>query len=272
MKRKGYTISCYGIPMHEKVKQKVEYYQLDKPVYYIFDGIQFDFISFSSIFNCILVFKSCSFNNKLNFICADKVVLENNTYNSWINKYNRDGSFLRGEIKELILQNDNLINHFKDVDNNQDFGIDIITDRLTIMNFTIAALNEGQIYIKAKEANFMDSTLEAPEMYLDLDNIAYANSLLKSSQGIMIENKSWNCDLDMGFYNVDSPYVVYNGIEIVNKENEQQKQNKDNLVEARKTLVSFFNNLQNKCNQKVVMQCLRKEADKPISKVLKNKN
>lgn len=81
-RRKSYAISCYGIPTQERVKQKVEYYQLDKPVYYIFDGIQFDFISFSSAFNSIMVFRNCTFNNKIRFIQADKVVLENNTYNS----------------------------------------------------------------------------------------------------------------------------------------------------------------------------------------------
>lgn len=268
-RRKGYTIFCNGIPIYEKMKQKIKYYQLDKPVYYIFDGIQVDFMSFSSIFNSTLVFKNCTFNHKLSFISTDKVILQNNTYNSWTKNSIRQGDFLSGEIKELIVQNDYLANQFKGVDNSQDFGVDITTDRLTMMNSTIVAENEGQIYIKAKEAYFMDSTIEAPEMYLDLDNIAYINSLLKSSKGIMIENENCNCDLDMGFYKVDSPYVVYNGMEIINKEKEEQKQNEENLTEVKIPLVQLFTNLQNKCNQEIVTQYLRKEAEQPISRVLK---
>lgn len=138
-----------------------------------------------------------------------------------------------------------------------------------MMNSTIVAENEGQIYIKAKEANFMDSSLEAPEMYLDLDTISYANSLIKSSKGIMIENENCNCDLDMGFYKVDSPYVIYNGMEIINKEKEEQNQTEENLTKARISLVQLFTNLRNKCSQEIVTQYLRKGADQPISRILK---
>lgn len=269
IKRKGHTIFCNGIPMHEKEQQKIKYYHLDKPVYYIFDGIELDFINLSSIFNSTLVFKNCTFNSKIRFIQADKVVLENNTYKSWLKNSNRQGDFLSAEIQELIIQNDHLVNQLKCADNSQDFGVNITTDRLTIMNSTITAENKGQIYIKSKEANFMDSTLEAPGMYLDLDTISYANSLLKSSKGIIIENENGNCDLEMGFYKVDSPYVVYNGIEIINKEREEQKQNEENLIEARIPLVQLFTNLQNKCNPEMVMHYMTKEAEEPVSRILK---
>lgn len=266
---KGLTITCYGMPTNEKCKQSVEYYKLEKPVYYIFDGIEFNNVSFTSVFNNVLVFRNCTFNSRVNFVDVNKVVLENNTYISTEKDEYRPGSFLNGDIEELVIQNDNIKNHFKCLGIETDFGVNIKAKRLTILDSTISAENEGQIYIKAQEANFMDSTLEAFEIYLDLDTIAYADSLLKSNQGIMIDNKNCNCDLEMGFYHVEAPYVVYNGVEIIKEEKEEQEKEQDNLVEARIPLVQFFTNLQNKGNQKIVMQYLKTESDQPISRVLK---
>ena len=266
---KGLTITCYGMPTNEKCKQSVEYYKLEKPVYYIFDGIEFNNVSFTSVFNNVLVFRNCTFNSRVNFVDVNKVVLENNTYVSMEKDEYRPGSFLNGDIEELVIQNDNIKNHFKCLGIETDFGVNIKAKRLTILDSTISAENEGQIYIKAQEANFMDSTLEASEMYLDLDTITYAESLLKSSQGIIIENKNCNCDVEMGFYHVDAPYVVYNGIEMINEEKKNQEQNQSCLQEARIPLVQVFTNLQNKCNQNIVMQYLKKENDQPISRVLK---
>ncbi len=266
---KGLTITCYGMPTNEKCKQSVEYYKLEKPVYYIFDGIEFNNVSFTSVFNNVLVFRNCTFNSRVNFVDVNKVVLENNTYISTEKDEYRPGSFLNGDIEELVIQNDNIKNHFKCLGIETDFGVNIKAKRLTILDSTISAENEGQIYIKAQEANFMDSTLEASEMYLDLDTITYAESLLKSSQGIIIENKNCNCDVEMGFYHVDAPYVVYNGIEMINEEKKNQEQNQSCLQEARIPLVQVFTNLQNKCNQNIVMQYLKKENDQPISRVLK---
>lgn len=263
------TIRCWGVNrMYEDAKQEADYYQLDKPVYYIFDGIRFYDTKFDSSYNNIMIFRNCIFNGEICFSYVNKVILENNTYNSCLKKSNHQGDFLKGTIEELIIQNDHLVNQFKSLDNSQDFGINLTTDKLIIMNSTMVAENEGQIYIKAKEANFMDSILEAPEMYLDLDTITYANSLLKSSKGIIIENRNRNRDC-LKFYKVDSPYVFYNGMEIINKEREERKQTKENLTKARIPLVQLFTNLQNKSNQEIVEQYLREEADQPISRVLK---
>lgn len=266
---KGPTITCYGMPTNEKCKQSVEYYKLEKPVYYIFDGFEFNNVSFLSVFNSVLIFKNCTFNSRVNFVDVNKVVLENNTYVSTEKDKYRPGSFLSGDIEELVIQNDTLVNNFKCRSIETDFGVNLKTKRFTILESTIVAENEGQIYIQAQEANFMDATLEAFEIYLDLDTIAYADSLLKSNQGIMIDNKNCNCDLEMGFYHVEAPYVVYNGVEIIKEEKEEQEKEQDNLVEARIPLVQFFTNLQNKGNQKIVMQYLKTESDQPISRVLK---
>lgn len=269
IKRKGNTIFCYGMPPYEKVKQEIEDFKLNKPVYYIFDGIEFNLERFLSLFNSIMIFKNCTFNNNLYFSDAVKVVLENNTYRSWTKNSFRSGEFLSGSVHELIIRNERLVNSYEYGKNNSDFGIDITTDRFTIIDSTICAENEGQINIKAKETYFMGSVIESPEIYLDSGKIVYKNSLMKSTKGIIIENENKNCDLNTGFYHVESPYVVYNGVEIINKEKEEQEKNQDNLVEARKPLVQFLNNLQNKCNQEIVMQYLKEEANQLISRILK---
>ena len=123
-------------------------------------------------------------------------------------------AFLRGKVKNLEIKNENFINQYelkKYGENN--FGINIEVDNLKIENSTICAENHGQINIKSKKTIIWKSKISAPEIYLDSDSIVFDNSLLKAT-GIIIENKNCDCDTEVGFYNTDSPYVVYNGTEI----------------------------------------------------------
>lgn len=267
-KRVFYELHCDGMnTVYDKSRELVDYYKLNKPVYYIFDGIYFDtVVSIASSFSNI-IFKNCTFNSRITIFFANTIILENNRYNSWTNFKDYGNAFLYGTIKNLTIKNEQFMNHnfnAKFFDNN--FGINIEADKVNIDSSAIYASNHGQINIKAKETKVCNSRLHAPEIYLDLDSITFDESSLLKADGIIIENKNCDFDIEMILPNIDSPYVVYNGTEMLTNYVKDE-----GLKEKRLTLVKTLTNVINKCNQSTLVKSastLVKSAS--INKYFKN--
>ncbi len=83
-KRAYYELHCNGMnTVYDKSRELVDYFKLNKPVYYIFDGICFDtVVNLSSIFSNI-IFRNCTFNTGIQISFADTITLENNRYICW---------------------------------------------------------------------------------------------------------------------------------------------------------------------------------------------
>ncbi len=259
-KKVFYELHCYGMnTVYDKSRALVDYFKLNKPVYYIFDGIYFDtVVNIASTFSTI-IFRNCTFNNGIRIFFANTIILEDNKYNCWTNFKCYGNAFLWGKVKNLEIKNENFINQYelkKYVETN--FGINIEVDNLKIDNSTVCADNHGQINIKAKETKIWKTNISATEIYLDSDSIAFGRSLLKAENGIIIENKNCECDTEVGFYNVDSPYTIYNSTEIITN---YVAFKDEELKEKRLTLVKVLINVVNKCNQNALVKStsMRKE-------------
>lgn len=252
-KKAFYELHCNGMnTVYDKSRALVDYFKLNKPVYYIFDGIHFDtVVNIASTFSNI-IFRNCTFNTGIRIFFADTITLEDNKYNCWTNIKDYGNAFLWGKIKNLEIKNENFINQLELKKYGQNnFGINIEVDNLKIDNSTICAKSYGQINVKAKKTNVLNSNISAPEIYLDSDSIVFGRSLLKAENGIIIENKNCDCDIEVGFYNVDSPYTIYNGTEIVT-DYESFKEKK--IKEKRLALVNVLTNVINKCNQNTLVK------------------
>lgn len=252
-KKAFYELHCDGMNIaYDKSRKLVDYFKLNKPVYYIFDGIHFDtVVNIASTFSNI-IFKNCTFNTGIRIFFADTITLENNKYNCWTNFKDYGNAFLWGKVKNLEIKNENFINQSelkKYGENN--FGINIEADKLNIDNSTICAESYGQINIKAKETDIWKTNISAPEIYLDSDSIAFGKSLLKADNGVIIENKNCECDTEVGFYNVDSPYTIYNGAEIIT---DYEAFKEEEIREKRLALVKVLTNVINKCNQNTLVK------------------
>ncbi len=216
-----YQLNLFGMNnKNEEIKKIIEYYNLNKPVHYIFDGIHFDRpINIFSFF-CDITFINCKFTNSyFNISHADKITFAGNQFYDGISVIKKE-AFLRtvstSKVGELNFKNENFINKSKSKEYGENFGLDIVADKVNIMNSTITAYEKkGEINIFTKEIEIRNSTVCAPEIYLDSDEIIYEKSLFKANKGIIIENKNNNCDTEVGFYNMISPYIVYNGTEII---------------------------------------------------------
>lgn len=209
-----YELMCNGMNTHyEKSRNIVEKYKLNKPVYFIFNGIVFDrFTRLSSRFGNV-IFINCTFTNGLKVTYADNITLENNTYINWTDFYGYGNSFLYGDIDELTIINDKFVNsdnleqYFK-----TKFGINISANKVNIINSTVQAESQGQINIRAKEISLVDSTINGPEVYIESESIKSGDSVLTSENGIMIENKNEDFTGD-----VQAPIVIYNGVDLSTK-------------------------------------------------------
>lgn len=252
-----YELHCHGMnTVYDKSRALVDYFGLNKPVYYIFEGIYFDtVVNISSSFSNI-IFKNCTFNMGIRIFFADNITLENNRYNCWTNFKEYGNAFLWGKIKNLEMKNENFLNQFelkKYGENN--FGLNIEVDKLNIEYSTICAENNGQVNIKAKETRLWESTICAPEIYLDSDRIVFCGSLFNAKNGIIIEEKEDSCDTEVGFYYTKSPYTIYNGREIIT---DYEVFNEKELKEKRLALVNTLTNVVNKCKQKNLVKSASK--------------
>lgn len=258
-KKVSYELECYGMnTVYDKSRKLVDYFKLNKPVYYIFDGIHFDtFVNIASSFSN-LIFRNCTFNAGIHIFFADTITLENNKYNCWSDFKDYGNAFLWGKVNNLEIKNENFINQYelkKYGENN--FGMNINIDKLNIENSTICAESHGQINIKAKKTCILNSKISAPEIYLDSDSITSYNTSynwwLKSANGIIIENKNCDLNIELECNRIHSPYLIYNGAEIING---------NNLKEIRRIFTKDLAGIVNKCNQHtLVKSAIRKNEN-----------
>lgn len=262
-----YELYCDGFNTHyEKSKKMIEKLKLNKQVYYIFDGIIFNKpIKLSNMFAKI-IFRNCTFTNGLGIFFASSITLEKNTYFNWTDFYLYGDSFLSGKIDELIIKEEQFINsdNQKYYETNK-FGMNIDTQKLSIINSTIQAENSGQINIEAKEIQMNNSIMEGPEIYIIADNIISKKSIIKSNNGVMIENK--NKDFS-GI--VQAPTYILNG-RIIPNHNQQVSTSKEKLQIERQKLIQILRNLKDYCQQtntELMNQIQVKINNQPIQKIL----
>ena len=244
-------------------------YNLDKPVYYIFDGINFDcFVKLDSQ-SCNVIFKNCTFVNGLSVLACDNLTLENNKYYNWTDFYSTGKPFLNGKIGHLTIKNDDFINS----DNNKafgetKFGISVSAINADIINSNICADGRGCIDIKADKISITNSKITAPEIYLDVNNITSANSVLSASDGIIIDDKKYDFNA-----NIQAPTIVYNGV-FINSVKDNISVNKEYVecMKARQALVSSLKNIGESCqqiNERKASEIIKQLDSCSLKKVLK---
>ena len=265
-KRVFYELQCSGMnTVYENSRKLVDYFQLNKPVYYIFDGICFDsVVNISSLFSNI-IFRNCTFNTGIRILFADNITFENNKYNCWTNFKDYGNSFFFFFVKKLTIKNDQFINSYDLEYLNNNFGFNIEVDTLDIDSSTICAESCGEINIKAKKTNIWNSNIKAPFIYFDSDSITldrglletkegeiiYGNSLLKAENGIIIENKDSNFCININSNRLVSPCTIYNGVELITN---QEGFKDEELKKKRLALVNTLTNVINKCNQNTLIK------------------
>ena len=255
------------------IKEKVKEFGLDKPVYYIFDGINFNTAVKLVSRWATIVFKNCTFNKGINVLWCDNIVFENNKYIDWANIYFTSDIFMNiNRVNELTFINEEFKNSYeytKIYDTN--FGMRLNAKRLNITNCIFGDETTTRINITSEETRLYNSNLKAKEIHLNSESIKSENSTFMASDGVEIDNQ--NSDFNSIVY---TPIVFYNGIVLEGKNNNVHEVNSANalLNDARKEFLTKLYEVYNQCryinNQK--LENLKTKLEKQqVLKLLKKK-
>lgn len=245
-----YDLNLKGIvPFNKEIEEIIETFGLNKPVYYIFDNIDFrDGLKICSPTSKV-IFRNCNFDMYVKIFLSDEITFENNKYKDVCSAYFREDFFSAYGFNKLNFINDNFINSYKLKKYEKDdtrFGMNIDGSEINFINTRLVSEYPATIKIKAKKTNIKKSEFKVNEISLDSKSIDFTASTLIAQNGAIIENA--DCDF-VG--NVQAPIVFYNGTDLENNKSETQvvSDSAVKLKNARKNLVDKLRILNYYCQQ-----------------------
>lgn len=157
-----YKLRLNGInQITEGIKETVEKLKLNKPVYYIFDGIEFSpGLQITSLWAHV-IFRNCTFDKNIGIIYGNEITFVNDNF---FNSY------------DLKMYGD------------QHFGMQIDAKEVEFINTKVEAEYPATINITAESTRIEKSELKAHEVYIDSQNIDFVDSSLVAQNGAIIEN------------------------------------------------------------------------------------
>lgn len=243
-----------------KIKKNVE---LSKPVYYIFENIEFNLVTQIASPWAIIIFRNCTFNKNIEIISGNEITFEDNKYSDHCSAYfYKNCFFTADEVNKLTFIDENFINcydvnYFGDVI----FGMKINSKILEFINTKVRAEYPATIKIRAEKTKTVNSVISANEVYIDSNSIETIDSPIMAKSGVIIENI--NCDFSG---NIESPIIFYNGIDLSCKTEKPRKVDEEvaKLSEARQKFLEKLRGLSIFCQQ------LSKDKKQTVKKIKDN--
>jgi len=187
-----YQIKLNGMnQVTDGIKETIKKLKLDKPVYYIFDGIEFSQgVKITSRW-CNVIFKNCTFNDNIGIMWGDQIVFENNKYKDFYPIYYYGNCFLTADrVNKLTFINDNFYNS----DENHDptnFGMKIDAKIVEIINTKVDA--ESSITIEGdSQVILKNSIIKSDDIHIEATSIENVDSTIMSKSGVIAFNNKPN--------------------------------------------------------------------------------
>lgn len=255
-----YTIACFGIG--EKQKKVAEVYKLNKPICYVIENIELKKhkVYIFGYNNCEVVIKNCSFEFDPCIRVDGKCTLDNTNIVVF--------SKLSIGSNELIIKNMDskqirVIGNESDIEFGANNRIDIIDSNIGSqkknINVSFLATNELNIV----NSNIIGKEVECESSIINVDD----KSSLIATDKVTLKTD------DFDPVNINSPIIVLNGEEIVNKNKSVVlKKITEPLEIKRFELINLLRKVKTECeniNSDKVLECQEELKVKPISKVLK---
>lgn len=247
---------------HKNISDEIlEINGLNKPIYYIFDGIEFEkALSISLKDNrANLIFRNCAFKDGIYLEDCGDVEFENNTFD-----YNNDlpihyfieNCFLCVKrIGKLTFRNDNFTNcpsadrikYLRMANVSHSFGMNITSAKeVEFINTRVETYFPNAI--NADTIRLENSILDGTEFGLSAKSIENKDSTITATEGVIIENQ--DCDF-VGI--IDSPIIFYNGEYVTNYRTSITTINSDELAkrEARVALIDTLRKVKDGALQRI---------------------
>lgn len=233
-----YDIICNGVS--ESTKQLAETYKLNKPILYVFNGIDFkkDYVRIYGYNNCEIVIKDCNFGMGLNINVDGKCTIENNEFKSiydWLNIY----------ANNLTIKNMHIDNYYRLVGKHLliSLGAD---DNLSIIDSEIGKLNT-RTNVNMTAANkivIANSIIAGDVISCESKRFApYGNTKLLANESALIKASQFNP------ININAPLITLNGNIFDGKDEPiMLRQLTDSLSLKRLEVLHLLKQLSKKCN------------------------
>ena len=191
---------------------KQQKYDLEKPIYYIFEYIDFDKIGLriESCEGTHFIFRYCDFYERIDVCWADSITLEENQY--FLHELENNYCCFMGKINNLKI----IYNGFY-LKPGLEFSYlwELEVENLEIKNSDISLLDsKGFFKIEANNIDIIDSNIGVNQkINFKANNINLINSEIKSNEEIIIDNENGknSNNLPMG---LSAPKIIYNGIDL----------------------------------------------------------
>lgn len=248
----SYKLEFYGFPISLLEQQKVDIleYRLNKPIYYVIDGFNFDSIlKLSSSFDCKVIFKNCTFVDEIYLLSCVDVEFENNTYKDDGYLYYGDPQyFLTAHlVNKLSFVNDNFINSEEKKSKDVKFGI-LIRNAKKVEFINTRVETDFPTTINADTIRLDNSRLKGTEFDIKATSVTSSESIMIARDGVIIDDQ--NCDF-VG--DIKAPIVFYNGTDVTNYRTSITTINSDELAkrEARVALIDTLHKVEDEALQRI---------------------
>lgn len=219
----SYDLTFYGVfPKDlEESKEELMKYGLDKPIYYVIDGFNFDErIKIHSYGNAKVIFKNCTFVDEIFLLDCVDVEFENNTYKEEKYRYHSYSSscfFHVYMVRNLTFRNESFVNSaVKGIEENTidkkssipHFGINVTKAKKVEFINTNVKTNFPTV-INSDAIRLENSILRGLKFDINAKNIENKDSIVKAITGVIIDNPE--CDFK-GI--IKAPLIIYNGDDV----------------------------------------------------------
>lgn len=211
--RKGKHLSTYNIYFKTKKmysENAINLYELNKPIHYIVDGMNFNNATVIVGPEDSIHFKNCTFNDGFDILTDGEVIFENNKYKDSYGIYTSIVSgFFKARAKSITFINDRFINRTDKTNKTRPaFNVDIIANNITIKNSTFDLKeDDGEISIKTENLLLQNSDIKcSKKIKIEAQNIDSENSLVLSNSSLII-----NAASNKNILSLASPEIIFNG-------------------------------------------------------------
>ena len=190
-------------------------YNLNKPIYYVFDNIVFDKRLSLSSAHANVIIKNCTFKGDIELRWNQNITFENNRYeaNQPLDLGYNCYLYSSGYVENITFINENIGKSKESNNALYNFGIELKADNIKLIDTNINIYDPGTIVIKGNNISAKNSSISGEEVYLDCDSINFENSETKAIESVTIKNEKNDFK-----GKVISPIVVYNNIDLSEKE------------------------------------------------------
>ena len=177
---------CYEIDLTEDktYDEAKKQFDLDKPIHYVFDNIDFAFgITLNVGHNAMVSFRNCMFNGPVQINGnALEVSFNGNMYRCSNPVYLGHQPFFKCHARKLVFDNETFSNSFpcnERLESTINFGMDIDVDSLRILNDSSIYIVEpnSKTSIKANEITLYNCSITCPDVIMICANLGMSEEV-----------------------------------------------------------------------------------------------